>query len=285
MTYAVITPARDEAANLARLAECMLAQTQPPVAWIVVDNGSTDATPRVVEGLARRQPWIRGLRISGGPVPRRGGQVVRALEAGLAALGDGPEIVVKVDADVTLGPRYFEVLLAEFAADPRLGIASGSRHEWRRGAWRRQNITGTSVEGQCRAYRRGCLEQIWPLQPRLGWDGLDEMHANRLGWTTRTIRDLPFRHHRAIAERERSHLAAWVAQGEANHYMGYRPSYALLRALRRASDDPAALGLLWGYAVAAVLRRPQDEVARSHVRRQQALRRLPLRARESLRRV
>jgi poly-beta-1,6-N-acetyl-D-glucosamine synthase len=280
--YAVVTPVRDEAPNLSRLAGCLLAQTQRPAAWIVVDNGSVDATPAVAEDLARRHPWIRALSIPGGPVAARGGQVVRALEAGIAALGDLPEIVVKLDADVTMGPRHFELLVAEFEADARLGIASGSRHEWQRGAWRQQYLTGTSVEGQCRAYRRACLVEISPLEQRLGWDGLDEMHANHLGWATRTFRDLSFRHHRAVAERERSRLAAWVAQGEANHYMGYRPSYAFLRALRRAARDPAALGLAWGYAVTAVRGRPRDEIARSEVRRRQALRRLPARARETL---
>ncbi len=68
--------------------------------------------------------WIRGQRIPGGPVARRGGQVVRALEAGIAALGDAPEVVVKVDADVTMGSRYFELLLAEFAADARQAASS-----------------------------------------------------------------------------------------------------------------------------------------------------------------
>ena len=38
LTYAIVTPARDEELNLARLAAALVAQTQRPVQWIVVDD-------------------------------------------------------------------------------------------------------------------------------------------------------------------------------------------------------------------------------------------------------
>jgi hypothetical protein len=69
--------------------------------------------------------------------------------------------------------------------------------------------------------------------------------------------------------------------------MGYRPSYALLRALRHAGRQPAALALVWGYAAAALRRAPRcpDPAARRHMRSQQAWRHLATRARESLERA
>ena len=67
--------------------------------------------------------------------------------------------------------------------------------------------------------------------------------------------------------------------------MGYRLSYLLIRTAYRVLRDPAAVGLLLGYARAAAGRRPRcaDEDVRAYVRRQQSLRRLPLRVREALR--
>ena len=44
LRYAVITPARNEADNLPRLAESLRSQSVPPLVWLIVDNGSTDAT-------------------------------------------------------------------------------------------------------------------------------------------------------------------------------------------------------------------------------------------------
>lgn len=282
--YAIVTPVRDEAMNLERLATCLVAQSVRPQAWAIVDNGSADETLAVARDLATQHAWIRVVEIAGEAVATRGAPVVRALRAGIAAVGETPEVIVKVDADVSLPPDHFERLVEEFTADPALGIASGSRWELRGGCWRQQYVTGTSVEGQCRAYRRQCLVEVSPLEERLGWDGLDEMKANGLGWTTRAFRELPFRHHRDVAQRDRSRISAWVAQGEANHYMGYRPSYALLRSARRALRDPAALALAWGYLYAQAMRRPRcaDPVVRRHVRSQQALRRVPRRIAEAL---
>ena len=38
LTYGLVTPARDEAARLSALAECVSAQTLPPAQWVVVDE-------------------------------------------------------------------------------------------------------------------------------------------------------------------------------------------------------------------------------------------------------
>jgi biofilm PGA synthesis N-glycosyltransferase PgaC len=283
-SYATITPARDEAENLARLAECVVSQTRKPSVWVIVDSGSVDATLSVARELAAEHAWIRVRSLPGEAVPRRGGPVVRALMAGIAKLGDAPDIVVKLDADTSMAPDYFERLMAEFAADPRLGIASGGRLEMDGGCWRRRNLTGTSVEGMCRAYRWACFLDVSPLEERMGWDGLDEMKANGLGWTTRTFRDLPFLHHRTIAARDTSQIGAWVSQGRANHYMGYRPTYMLLRTALHVRRDIGAAALMWGYVGAALrgTRRCPDAGVRDHVRRQQSFRSLPARAREAV---
>ena len=40
MDYVLITPARNEEAGIARTRECMVAQTRPPLKWVIVDDGS-----------------------------------------------------------------------------------------------------------------------------------------------------------------------------------------------------------------------------------------------------
>jgi biofilm PGA synthesis N-glycosyltransferase PgaC len=285
LQYAVITPARDEAESLPRLAAALAAQTQRPEAWVVVDTGSHDGTVAVAQSLAAAHPWISVVVRPGGEVAERGGPVVRGIHAGLAAAASlKPPVVVVANADVSMSPRYFERLLAEFGSDARLGIASGSRYELEAGAWRQRRITGTSVEAQCRAYRWECLCDVLPLEERIGWDGLDEIKANVAGWRTRTFLALPFRHHRAIGAREPSRTRAWIAQGEAAWYMGYRWYYLLLRSLHHGARDRRAAAMVRGYAIAAAQRRQRhpDPAVRSYVRRQQRLRNLPVRIGEAL---
>jgi poly-beta-1,6-N-acetyl-D-glucosamine synthase len=280
MRYVAVTPARDEVGNLERLADALAAQTVPPDAWVIVDNGSTDGTVELAQELAAERAWIRLLRIPGERDPVRGRPIVRALHAGIASLEPLPEIIVSLDADISFEPDYFKRLLAAFAADERLGIASGSGWELERGAWAQRHLTGSTVWGASRAYRRECLRDVLPFEERLGWDGIDEFKANARGWTTRTLVDLPFRHHRIEGERD----GAWqsrVEQGRAAHYMGYRAWYLALRALHHARRQPAAIGLIWGYATAGP-ERMADADARAYVRRQQRLRNVPVRAAEAL---
>ena len=55
----------------------------------------------------------------------RGAPIVRAFEQGLAELSCAHDVVVKLDADVSFEPDYFERLTAAFEEDERLGMASG----------------------------------------------------------------------------------------------------------------------------------------------------------------
>ncbi|MGH3004335.1 MAG: glycosyltransferase family 2 protein [Gaiellaceae bacterium] len=284
LTYAVVTPARDEAENLRRLAGSLAAQTVAPTAWIVVDTGSDDETPLVASELTGALAWARAMTVpeNGGHI--RGGPIVRAFQAGVAALDPRPDLIAKVDADISLGEDYFERLLATFHADALLGIASGSCYEREDGEWRPRYGTGVSVWGAARAYRTACLDDVLPLEERMGWDGIDVLRANASGWTTRIIDDLAFRHHRTEGIRDGARRRAWAAQGSAAHYMGYRPSYLLARTLHRAWREPAALAMLPAYVAAGIRRekRCSDTAVRVWLREQQRLRNIPSRAREAL---
>jgi glycosyltransferase involved in cell wall biosynthesis len=284
-TYAIITPVRDEAANLERLAPCLVAQTATPFAWIIVDDGSSDGTSALVQELAAQHPWIR-LASAGGEALARGGPIVRAFNAGLAELGDLPDVVVKLDADISMGPDHFERLVGEFTRDPSLGIAGGIGYEEQAdGVWRQRHGTGVGVWGACRAYRRECLQDILPLEQHMGWDTLDLVKANVRGWRIEVFYELSFRHHRVEGERDGRRLRTFKIQGQAAHFMGYRLSYLAVRTGYRALRDPAAVGLLIGYAQALRERRPRcaDPALREYVRNQQRIRRLPERVREALR--
>jgi biofilm PGA synthesis N-glycosyltransferase PgaC len=282
LSYAVVTPARDEVDNIERVSACLLAQTIRPTRWVIVDTGSEDGTPFRGEVLATENDWIRNVSIR---EPRaRGGPIVRAFMAGVAALDAAADVIVKLDADISFHNRYFAELLRRFEVDPALGIASGTCLEEANGDWRERHVTGGHVWGACRAYRMSCLEAIAPLEERMGWDGIDVLRASARGWDTATFKDIPFRHHRGEGIRDGLPREAWLARGRAAHYMGYRPSYLVIRAFRYAVREPAALAMVAGFVRSALEHEPRcpDAVARRYLRRQQRLRSLPVRSLESL---
>jgi poly-beta-1,6-N-acetyl-D-glucosamine synthase len=282
-SYAIVTPVRDEEENLRRLAACIEGQTRTPLAWVIVDNGSQDGTVELARRLADREPWIR---VCSTPPPgplERGAPIVRAFHRGLEELPEAPDVVVKLDADTSMRADYFERLVQEFDADAQLGIASGSGQERDAlGEWRTRPLAPGSAWGASRAYRWPCLQGVLPLEEAMGWDGIDQLKAELRGWTTRTVLDLPFRHHRAEGERDGARSAAWAAHGRASYYMGYRFSYLVLRSLHHARRQPSALQMIPAFVWSAARRQPQcrDAEVRQHLRAQQRVRALLGRSRQ-----
>ena len=261
LRYALITPARDERINLERLAGAVHAQAVRPDYWVVVDDGSTDGTRQYATELGLDDPAIVvvSTESASGELRngRRQGRDLLAFQHGIRSLPAAVDVVVKVDADVNFAPDFFARLLAAFEADPKLAIAGGTCHELQDGEWHRRKVVPTAVWGATRAYRTECLDIVMGLEPSVGWDGIDEIQAQLAGYRTGTLLDLPFEHHRPEGQREASKLRAHALSGHAAWYMGYRPSYLMLRSLYRATADRAALGLMWGYAASAVSRAPR----------------------------
>lgn len=262
----VITPARNEAAHLQRVVAGMARQRRRPDRWVIVDDGSSDATVAVAERLARGEPWIEVLRAA--PHPASGtDRLADAAEAraflwALSEVGGAWDFVAKLDADIVLSPQHYERLLEEMAGDPALGIA-GCYLEQRAGGRRRiQQMPRYHVNGALKLYRRACWEAIGGMTPSLGWDTLDEVRARQLGWRTESLFDLRAEHLRPsgsaggqLRGRARHGACAWIAN--------YPPELVVLRALRLTAAAPlplSGIAYLWGWATAAARRRgrPND---------------------------
>ncbi len=281
-SYALITPARNEEENLGRLADSLAAQRVLPAQWVIVENGSTDGTLRLAEDLAARHAWITVVVLPTARGLARGGPIVRAVHAGLKALQRDVDVVVKLDADVSMGPEHFETLLAVFAGEPDLGVASGTLFDDATGG-AELHLTGDHVWGAVRAYRKTTLDEILPLEERMGWDTVDELKAAARGWRTRIVHEATFQHHRLEGERDGSRWRAWAAQGDVAWFVHYRPTYLLTRVLYRALREPSAFAMLTAYARAALRReaRLADARAVALLRDQQRMRRLPARVAEA----
>jgi len=257
ITYAAVTPARDEAEHLPRLAASMLAQDVKPVRWVIVENGSSDATFELASSLADEHDWIEAIRSPSSERYDRTSPYMRAWHTGVDALAGQGDLVVKLDADVSFDSDFFAGVIDAFEADPRLGIASGTCIEEHRGEWREWVLLGDHCWGPTRTYRRGCLEAVLPLDDGIGYASIDETKAKLAGFTSRTLRELPFRHHRPEGAGEGGRWRNWFDQGRAAHYTGYRFSYLVGRCLYRAVSDPPAIALIAGYLQSALKRAPR----------------------------
>jgi poly-beta-1,6-N-acetyl-D-glucosamine synthase len=256
----LITPARDEAAHLEQTIRAVAAQTRPPDLWLIVDDGSTDATPAILERLAAEVPFLEVRRTP--PRASRAGTdgladaaEARAFNAALAtADSESFTHIGKLDADIELPPAYLEHLLDRFAAEPRLGVAGGTLLERNGGDWRPTKVPAYHVRGAVKLYSLECFEAIGGIEERLGWDTIDETYARMHGYTTRSLPELTARHHRPVATRG-GVLRGRARHGRCAYILRYPAWWVALRSPKVAAERPLGLSgiaFLYGYARSAL---------------------------------
>jgi glycosyltransferase involved in cell wall biosynthesis len=245
----VISPCRDEARFLPLTLKSVAAQTEPPALWLIVDDGSRDATPELAARYAAEYPWIKVLRRSRAGGRQLGPGVVAAFNAGLSHLGDEPyEVIAKLDCDLEFGPDCFARILARFD-DPRVGLAGGTTRLKVGDKLVSERYAPYHVGGQNKFYRRQCFLDIGGLQPVYGWDILDETDARRHGWLTVSAPDITLIHHR-LQGSSFGGLKGRVIWGQGAYAIGSHPLFAVARGIFRMAERPwlvGGLAFIWGF--------------------------------------
>lgn len=278
-TCVIISPVRNEAPRLPLTIRSVAAQTVLPAQWILVDDGSADETPSILRQAAEQHHWITIVTRSDRGSRKPGSGVIEAFYEGYSRIQEpGWDYLVKLDGDVSLAPDYFESCFRKFRENPKLGIGGGLVCNPRDGRAVPESTIDPAfhVRGATKIYRRECWDQISPLIQAPGWDTLDELKANMLGWTTLTFREIPLLHHKPAGSADGS-WANWVKNGLANYIVGYHPAFMLLKSLSRVSRRPFAiggLGLLVGFLSGYLRGIPQieDKALIAYLRKEQVKR-------------
>lgn len=273
--FVVITPVRDEVSYVAQAVASMLEQTNRPVRWVIVDDGSSDGTQAALAELVGFHDWIcvvnqadRGSRLVGQGV-------VAAFLRGYAEVVDLQfDFVCKLDMDIVLPSAYFETLLRRMESDPRLGTASGKPfYRDAHGARVSERIGSDMSVGAVKTYRRRCLEQIGGPVLGVMWDGIDCHRARIFGWKAVSWddRDLEFEHLRPMGASELGMINGRKRWGRGQYFMGTGLLWMVASATFRAFRPPVIVGgaaMLWGYISAALhgLPRLDDPRLRSYLR-------------------
>lgn len=287
VNYVVVTPVRNEAGHIQQTINSMVAQSLTPAAWIIVDDGSTDCSREIFNSAACKHEWISVTHRPDRGFRKSGGGVIEAFYDGYAKLQSAfrtPhsalaathwDFLVKLDGDLAFAPDYFARCFERFAADPKLGIGGGMVCQERNGDWIEDSKGDPPfhVRGATKIYRRACWEGIGGLLKAPGWDTLDELKANKLGFKTYTFRDIKILQLKSTGNADGT-WRNWVKNGRANYITGYHPAFMLAKCLKRTVQKPygvAALALLSGF-VGGYLRglpQVQDASLVRYVREQQ----------------
>lgn len=268
LKYVLITPARNEAASIEQTIEAMLAQTVRPVKWVIVSDGSTDDTDRIVTKYAEGHPWIELKRMPERTERHFAGKV-GAFNAGQESVRDlDYDVIGNLDADITMDDSYFEFLLKKMAQYPHLGVAGTPFREGEH----QYDYRFTSIEhvsGACQLFRRRCFEEIGGYTPIKigGIDLVAVLTARMMGWQTRSFPEKTCVHHRKIGSAQRNALQVSFKGGQGDYMLGMHPLWEIFRCIYQMSAPPFVLGgglrlagFFWGVATRSEIVVPADLV-------------------------
>jgi len=276
--YVIITPVRDEEQYIEATIASVQSQTVLPVKWVIVDDGSTDQTGAILDRYAADCTWMQVVHRPNRGFRKSGGGVMEAFYAGYDALGSADwEFMAKLDGDLTLSHDYFEKCFEHFAHDPKLGIGGGEIYHEHEDGMKLEANPRFHVRGATKIYRRACWEAIGGLWQAPGWDTIDEVKANMLGWTSRSFPDLRLIHHRMTGTAE-GLLRDRMKKGVACYVSGYHPLYLAAVCVSRLAQKPYVAGSMaigYGFLKGYWKRMPRvDDLRLIKYLRAQQLRRL-----------
>jgi glycosyltransferase involved in cell wall biosynthesis len=279
MKYILITVAWNEQDLIEKTIKSVINQTIIPQKWLIINDGSTDGTEKIIQKYLTGWPWIT---LISKPAHSDHGFASKANCFMLGYERTKPidyEIIGNLDADISFDPDYIEFLLKKFEEDPELGVAgtpfaeNGKHYDYR----------FTSIEhvsGACQLFRKKCFEDIGGYLPinQGGIDWVAVTTARMRGWKTRTFTEKVCYHHRKIGTADKSSLASMFHYGKKNYYLGYHPLWQIIRTGYQMSKKPYLIGgiYLWLGYVWGFLTIPKRPISHELIRfyRQEQMKRL-----------
>jgi len=279
-TYILITPVRDEAQFIELTIKSVVAQTVPPIKWVIVSDGSVDGTDEIVNRYVGVYEWIELVQLPARSERHFAGKV-QAFNAGYATIRDLEyEVIGSIDGDISFDENYFSFLLKKLAEDTTLGLVGTPFKEGNRQRYDYRIVGTEHVSGACQLFRRQCFEQIggYVAVKGGGIDLIAAITARMKGWNTRTFLGEVYLHHRAMGTAQHGTLRASFKVGIKDYALGNYPVWELFRTIYQMFKKPfivggltIAAGYLW-----AMMKRLERPVPEEFVefRKQDQLRRL-----------
>ena len=240
-------------------------QSLLPAKWVIVDDGSRDETPEILAEYCQKFPWIEVVKRPDRGERAVGPGVIDAFYAGYKHIDPGSyDYLCKLDLDLRLPPRYFEILMEKMTSDPRIGTCSGKAYIEENGILINERHGDDTSLGMTKFYRVSCFQEIGGFVREVMWDGIDCHLCRMNGWKACSWdeAELRFVHLRPMGSSQNGIYTGRMRHGFGQYFMGTGALYLAISALSRVNDKPYVLGslaIIWGWAKSAFQRKPRYE--------------------------
>ena len=219
-TFSIVVPVHNEEKLLPLFLKSVCSQNLLPQEMILIDDNSNDRTKEIMKDYQEKNNFIRVYSHKSSDEHMPGVKVVNAFLFGYSKLTKSYDIILKLDADLILPPKYFQTVSDVFS-NPKIGIAGGTLVELsKKNIWVKAHpMKKNHVRGGLKAYSADCYRKVGGLVPEMGWDIIDEILASYHGYEVKILNNLKVKHLRPIGtvySRNSSFL-----QGEAFYKMRY----------------------------------------------------------------
>jgi len=279
LPYAIVTPVFNEADCIQETIESVLEQTVLPQSWVIVDDGSTDATATIIRKYAAKYSFIKyHYRIKPEGQAYFSSNVYAIMEGYQQLEANRIELLAILDGDIVLPRDYYEEIIRRMEQSDNIGIASGIYENLIRGKLYSVLSDRRSTPKAIMAFRRNVFDTIGGFVP-LKYGGEDTcacVMARMKGWKTWSFPDLKVVHLRPTGLRNaKSILRAKFVQGMSEYGLGSHALFVLLKSIKRSIQEKPygtgglvrMAGYLWAY-VKREERQVNAEVIRYYRREQ-----------------
>ncbi|MBP7051874.1 MAG: glycosyltransferase family 2 protein [Phycisphaerae bacterium] len=264
--YVIVTPAYNEAKDIAGTIETLVRQTVLPSRWVIVDDGSTDDTAAIVQSYAAKHGFIQYYRRYRDQTQTYFASNVYAIMEGVGQVASEPwDFLAVLDADITLPADYYEQIFARFDADPKLGVASGVYENLMNGKLQKVLNDRRSTPKAIQVFRRACFEAIGGYVPLKhgGEDTCACIMARMNGWKCWSFPEVKVIHRRPTGMGGAASIyRARFRHGLCEYGLATHPLFMLIKSFRRSfCESPLLLGgmlRLGGYLYGYLKREPRQ---------------------------
>ena len=262
-TYVLISPCRNEADYMRQTLDSVIAQSIQPTKWIIVDDGSGDETPQILAEYASKHDWIKIVTRSDRGHRAVGPGVIDAFYSGYDTINpDDYSYLCKLDLDLRLPPRYFEILMERMDANPFIATCSGKAYIEAGGHLVSERHGDETSLGMTKFYRVACFKAIGGFVREVMWDGIDCHRCRMKGWIACSWDDpeLRFVHLRPMGSSQQSIYTGRMRHGYGQYFMGSSLLFMIASAVYRLNEKPYLLGslaILWGWVRSALQGKPR----------------------------